>query len=69
MTQNKRTSGVGAPKALENVCCNADHSRDTAQSTYLQASRLTQRFKFSPAVAATIATLAYGIPETWSARP
>lgn len=67
MAHNDRTSGAGAPKALDNVCFPADNSRDTAQPANLQAARLTKRFKFSPAVATTIAALAYGTPETWGA--
>ena len=63
MAQNDRTPATGMARALENVCLAADIFRDTAQPELLQASRLTQRFKLSPAVAAVVAGHVYGTAE------
>lgn len=66
MAHNDRTPAVGTARALvDDVCFPADHSRDTAPHLHLQASRLTQRFKFSPALASAIAELAFDRPENW----
>lgn len=47
MPRNNRTSGVGTPKALDNVCFPADNSRDTAPALILQANWLRRRLGVS----------------------
>lgn len=68
MARNSRTPGGGTPRALENVASQADETRDTAPHHTLQAERIGRSFKFSPEVAAVLASLAFDVPEHWGRR-
>ena len=54
-----------ALRPSETVPRQSDISETTVSAPFLQASRLTRRFKMSPAVAAVMASLAYDTPENW----
>lgn len=59
MAHNERTPGAGGRTgALEIVASQADVSRATALAPFLQARRIAERSRFSPAVA-------YGVSEDW----
>jgi len=69
MPQNVESRGAARRTRLSgNVCSAADTPGNTAPTAFLQASRISQRFAFSPALAAEVAALAYAVPETWSGR-
>lgn len=66
MTENDRTPGAGTPRALGNVFAGTtDAPRDIAPHQALQAARIACRFRLSSAVVATVAEMAFGIPEKW----
>ena len=54
-----------ALRPSKTVSRQSDTFEDIAPASFLQASRLSRRFKFSPSLATVVAELAYGQPETW----
>ena len=63
MAHDNRTPAAGTARALENVCLAADDFQIALDTRKIQTSRILSRFAFSPALAAAVADIAYGLAE------
>lgn len=61
----KKPANAGAHGLSGNVSLQADIAGYATVSSALQARSICRRFAVSAAVAAAIAEIAYGTPETW----
>jgi len=64
---NGKTPGAGRRTgAFESVIVGTSDASDLAHPTAkIQSEHLRQRFNLSPSVAATVAALAFNVPENW----
>ena len=65
MAHNVRIIGADTPRALGNVCLEADDLRNNRHHVDLQARQITTCLKCCPTVAAVFVAYGFGRPENW----